>query len=215
MHKTDPTYLDEMIPEHEESREKILASRKRKLQRIQKLGNSAAGVLAIITLAIALVGIGKVSQSGSKLHEASVDLALETVAFNNQITSRLEKLDSGLSKVEGWLDRTEKLPENVLLAVKVDEMRITLKAISEKQRIFDNIIVADPEKALVVPILQKDLEAVKASATLEAASMKAEIARIYDFNKWFLSMIATMALSMLAVVFNKFMIGKTTSSPGV
>jgi hypothetical protein len=74
--------------------------------------------------------------------------------------------------------------------------------LQKRMKSLEDAISTTPDKALSIPLLKKDLEAIQRSFSDYNLAAKAELERLYDFNKWFFGLIATMALSVLGLVYS-------------
>ena len=80
--------------------------------------------------------------------------------------------------------------------------------ITDLDRNFKNlegVLSTDPVKTLAIPMLKKDLESVQQEIADDRVKEKAEIDRVYDLNKWFVGLNATITLTLIGfVVTNAF-----------
>ena len=60
-----------------------------------------------------------------------------------------------------------------------------------KKTIYD-----DPEKALAIPLINKDLESLKEANI----TVRNEINRVYDLNKWFIGTLIAMTIGLLGAI---------------
>src|SRR5205814_8581814 len=84
------------------------------------------------------------------------------------------------------------------------ELKQTTEQISQRLKALEDAILVSPDKALSIPLLRKDLDNQHNMVSSDSAAIHQEIARLYDFNKWFFGLIATMALSTLGFVISNF-----------
>jgi hypothetical protein len=64
---------------------------------------------------------------------------------------------------------------------------------------LDDAIGQSPDKALAVPLLQRDVDNMRESNREELVSTQAEIDRVYDQNKWFIGLMFTMAVGLVTL----------------
>lgn len=111
----------------------------------------------------------------------------------------LGKLRSEMAAIQKALTISPKpLPENATMLA-FSELSTQVATISGRIKSLEDAISASPEKALSIPLIRKDLEALQRVQIDEKATNKSELERLYDFNKWFFGLIGTMALSVLGI----------------
>jgi hypothetical protein len=62
---------------------------------------------------------------------------------------------------------------------------------------LEEVILADPQKAVAVPLLQRDISALDARITREVESLRGDNARIYDLMKWLVGLMGLVSLSLI------------------
>lgn len=91
----------------------------------------------------------------------------------------------------------KKTLDNAAVATKlaqVDEIRRQLDELK-------GIIVQDPTKALALPLVRKDISDLIKRQDALSASVDVQIGRIYDFSKWFLALMITLAIGLVTMGF--------------
>lgn len=106
-----------------------------------------------------------------------------------QLTAELTKLAHTAPPSTGSLAQ-----HLVLLQHNVDVQRDQLNDLRTSVDNIQKAIESSPEKAITVPLLTKDLEDYKASSQHDIDSLRAEMIRGYEMNKWLFGL-------MLAAVF--------------
>lgn len=85
--------------------------------------------------------------------------------------------------------------------------------IDKRLRQLEQAILASPAKALEIPLLQRDVDNLKASNQSSIAALKDSVDRVYDLNKWLLG---TMALSITSLALTSFFLkGKENNNAKV
>ncbi len=103
---------------------------------------------------------------------------IEMDALNRQlkaIGNKTSKLTSPNTKAVEKLSR------------EIENTKLNLRSLKE-------MITENPEKALSLPLIKKDIEQLKE----ENKALKNELDRVFDFNKWFIGIIVTILLALIA-----------------
>jgi hypothetical protein len=64
-----------------------------------------------------------------------------------------------------------------------------------------SVIVENPTRALSLPLMRKDIADLSKRQDAIAISVEVEINRIYDFSKWFLALMITLAIGLVTMGF--------------
>ncbi|WP_043249949.1 hypothetical protein [Pseudomonas knackmussii] len=101
------------------------------------------------------------------------------------------------------------LPSDQQLALKIDDLKQQMNSLDQRLGKLETAIMASPAKALEIPLLQRDLDSVKASQLTHQAAMAASVDRIYDQNKWLLG---GMAVSIIVLAITSLARGREASN---
>ena len=71
----------------------------------------------------------------------------------------------------------------------VSSLATSLVELQARQERIEEVILKDPAKALEIPLLRNEIQAVRTSPQEQLATTRAEVDRIYDINKWLLGII--------------------------
>ena len=194
--------------EHEEHLENL----RKKSERLQKFTSTIAGVISAAAVGISLLLTTnlffdqKKTLTRGELSEKLI-VAEEIIANQNE---KLIKLQSDLKLIGSSIDTLTNLPEGSEWKIEASKISQSVIKIDGKLSALEAALTLNPEKALAIPILRKDLDNVKQSIHSELRQTKSEIDRIYDQNKWFLGLMFTMALSVLGMAISSFIGRKDT-----
>jgi hypothetical protein len=166
-----------------------------------KLVNGVAASVALISAIGALFGF-LVSQVDSVGH-------LNDITKNTEY--RLHELEGQLLVLSRRLDTVEVGPNQVLPpdSAAVNTLKDEVAALRASVDNLNAAILSDPIKALAVPMIRRDLDALTRTAGEDLDVVREEVARIYDLTKWFLGLMFSMALAMLTVVIANSKSGKS------
>ncbi len=102
------------------------------------------------------------------------------------------------------LDLISEVPESHGWKIQASDLTNQTQEIKASLQALENALTVNPEKALAVPILRKDLDNVEKSLRSELQQTRNEINRMYDLNKWFIGLMFTMAVSVLGIAISSF-----------
>lgn len=99
--------------------------------------------------------------------------------------------------------------QNVLLRGSANEKEAARSAaitarlddISKRQDALEKAILNNPEKALSLPLLKRDIESVRENNNQAVISMKASVDQVYDLSKWLLGSVALTVISLVATAY--------------
>lgn len=78
-------------------------------------------------------------------------------------------------------------------------------AVDQRMAKLEGVILAEPQKALELPLLKRDLQAFQQQFEHDLNGVKAENERVYDLMKWLVGLMALVSLSLVgAAISNVF-----------
>ncbi|HBG19299.1 MAG TPA: hypothetical protein DDY32_08510 [Desulfobulbaceae bacterium] len=194
------------LRKYDEKRIKIETERQ-KYEKTRKYTSVVAGLLSSIALGITVSiyfwgifdknQITNISDFSQKMAHIEHELQIEQKKQFDLITHEVNSIKTHLSNIS-------KLPPNTELSVELNETKNKVVSLEAKIQSLESAILADPTKALAVPLLRKDLENTREKFSTEISQAKLEIERIYDLTKWFIGLMFTIALSVLGMAVNSF-----------
>lgn len=116
-----------------------------------------------------------------------------------------EKLREELKALQSDIRNVAALPKDMKLALQLQQTQKAIKSISSRQEKLEEVILANPTRALQIPLLQRDLENLRAAQQANLVAVKGDVDRIYDLNKWLLG---AMAISIVTLALSNFLKGK-------
>ncbi|MDJ0822429.1 MAG: hypothetical protein QNJ09_11575 [Paracoccaceae bacterium] len=171
------------------------------------------GIFATIAAIFAVTGsLFSVFFAGDYLKlEPTQDLA---ELRKNIIAVQQEELDGLrreiLGDVSAFLESVP-IPEGTEVNAQIKRLDGRIDEAIEKLRIVDTIATAiqeSPERAMSIPILRRDVDAISEEVSEDLLSIRGEIDRIYDLGKWFLGLIGTMAIGVLGLAVGNLLKGR-------
>ncbi len=133
-----------------------------------------------------------VKLSSKKSYPISMSLlqAIQTPDLDD-LSKRFDDLKSKLNDIEIQTAKLSKpdLLKTATLAKDIQAIKDELKGI--KKSIYDN-----PEKALTLPLINKELELLKETNI----RIRSEVNRVYDLSKWFIGTLIAMTVGLLGAI---------------
>ena len=165
------------------------------------------GIVSLIAMAAALIAAlvgffqASYTEKSTELAARRAELAAE---FPLRIRDQVEALSTHVKELEKTITGLTKVPDGSQLSVVVSKLSEDTGHTSARLKTIEEVILDSPDKALSIPLLRKDFDAQRNAFSSETTALRGEIARLYDFNKWFFGLIATMALSSLGFAASNF-----------
>lgn len=109
----------------------------------------------------------------------------DSIAFNGKTNGNTYLL----GKVNSLQQQVDYLQNNK----RIDSIDTRLESL--EQALGDS-----PSKSLAIPLIKRDIDGLKEAEVRDIEAIKAQIAAIYDQNKWFIGLMLTLSLSMISLV---------------
>ena len=173
------------------------------------MGSGVASAAAVGTIVAAISGFFTFT-----LRDASLEVSLDAThqaRVAAELQREIAEIRSTLSEVSETLSDAADLPDGTAVALKFDAVETRLRGVEERLRIVDVIeaaVTESPERAMSIPMLRKDIDLLQEDVSGDVSGIRLEIARIYDLGKWFLGLVATMAVGVLGLAVGNLLKGK-------
>lgn len=160
-------------------------------------------VLSLVVIIVAVLGFYLI-QSGKISTIEIQDLKLVRPPESyfeptiQELSKRLKILEDNMAALSKAIENASK---EKIESIGLDKIRGTIQNISSEFESLKKIIIEDPEKALAIPLLRKEMDELERKQLALAASTKDQIDRIYDFSKWFLGLMITLAIGLVTMGF--------------
>ena len=149
----------------------------------------------------------------------SISISSDTVAPTRTVESQtatgeqIAGLRAEIQTLREQLDSISKEAASPNSNLDVAALKAELKSLDRRLTALEQVVLDNPSKAVELTILQHDIENLKATYKADQENLHAEIARVYDQNKWFLGLIATMSLAVVSLVIGNFLRKPEKSTP--
>jgi len=114
-------------------------------------------------------------------------LAVDVERFNKQV----EKLSTIIA---------DGIPEGAAWELEKSNLKSSIDDLSKRMWKLESILMTSPEKALAVPLLRRDISALK----IETSLAKAEVERMYTQTLWFAGSMLAVAVTILGFVISSY-----------
>jgi hypothetical protein len=152
-------------------------------------GANAASTLAKLVVVMVLLGtLMGLAVAGSNLFSARqvpVYASAEEVAAIEVALNRLGSEVATLKDVVSTLSS----PRDASLDAELAQIEGSLNSLDDRLGKIEQAILDDPTKALELTLLVRDVEDIEEKHKADLQSVRDEIARLYDFNQWFLGVV--------------------------
>jgi hypothetical protein len=96
------------------------------------------------------------------------------------------------------------VPDASKAGLQLDQLQKSVADLQTRQVRIEQAILANPIKALEIPLLQRDLDGLKTAQQDSILALRQNVDRVYDLNKWLLG---AMAVSIVTLAISNFLKG--------
>lgn len=166
-----------------------------------------AGIIGVLATIISLV-LGANLQSIS-IGPISFDTPTPTLATPTPVPpslpTQVAALQSEVAALRQELNTlTQTIASNPNANPDIIALRADLQSIDGRLSVIEQAVLDNPAKALQLTLLSREMNNLKANYQSDFESMRQEIGRIYDLNKWFIGLMFTMAIGLLSLAVSNF-----------
>lgn len=158
--------------------------------------------------ATATVGAAFTQLAVSTLTVIPTSTALPQSQPTGNSASIQQELTSLRKEIIGLQMRVDSLSQNNpsgLQSADIRELQDSVDKLDQRLETIETVILDNPAKALEVTSLHQEIKNVQEVNQQDISSTKAEIARMYDLNKWFLGLMFTMTMSLVSLAVSNYM----------
>ena len=149
------------------------------------------GILSTLRIVLAMVGLlGAVSsgmmvwltqqtyESGVRVDTTSAELAAVRVDIAG-VRNETKNIVSQIDAITG-------LPDDAKIGLRLTGVEQQMSTLQTTIDIIETAVVDNPERAMSIPVLRKDLEALSSEVHGDIGGLGKEIERLYTFGQWFI-----------------------------
>lgn len=177
------------------------------VEKTKRFSSIVGLVTSSLTVAIAvvyIVGLFNSQRPTSETESHTIELdSILTLHQNNLQT--IERLTAQYHALSREIDTLSKLPAEAKWKIEISKVESRLSSIETVQSMILKSIGENPEKALSVPLMRKDIEHLREIFENEINTTRDSVDRIYDQNKWFIGLLIPLAVSVLGMSASSFL----------
>jgi len=140
---------------------------------------------------------------------AAVQQAQATQAQIDLIKAEVVSLPLAVSAVQSAASAASGAQLTGSVASELNQVQASVQGFTSRLQKIENAILANPAKALEIPLIQRDIESLRSSQATALSAMKDGVDRLYDINKWLLG---AMAVSIVTLAISNFL--RPKENPG-
>ncbi|MHB8950196.1 MAG: hypothetical protein ACYC4S_14170 [Rhodoferax sp.] len=169
-----------------------------------ELASWAAGLISVVVASITATSAFNFGKDiASTRVDPKVLLAVQSEAKTLQ--QEVATLKASMASIQAASASAPISPTEV--GRKVTANAAQLADVSTRLQRLEQAILATPAKALEIPLIQRDIEAIKQAQITSTAALKDSVDRVYDQNKWLLGGVS---VSILALGLSAFLRAKAS-----
>lgn len=131
-------------------------------------------------------------------------VAKELEQLNEERSILLNTMQERIDRLDRRINDVIKIPNDTIIAVKLKEQEGNYVQLLKRLTNMEKAVLQDPAKALEMPLLRKDFDHLKKTYEIDSISLKNEVSRIYDLNKWFIGLMFSMAIGIISLAILNF-----------
>ncbi len=175
-------------------------------QRRKELRSAIASFLVTLALAISIAIVLYSLYFGQRKVEPVPPI---------QSSSSIQVLELELEKIRAEMGRLKvavPVPSGTTtsqLAQELQQATAIIKELDARLTSLEKAILANPAKALELPLIQRDIDGLRLSQQATGVYLKESVDRVYDLNKWLLG---GLAVSIITLALSTFVRGRPKGS---
>ena len=148
-------------------------------------------------LSITFASLGIVASANYFLENFKINSA-----ENNINSTEVQNLNKQIKILKLEIQKNQKIEtETTTKIVPNNAVNSSKEFVSLKKEVenLNNFILESPEKAITIPLLKNEIKNQKEQNEKELKSIKDDITRVYDMNKWIIGLVFTMLVSIIVL----------------
>ena len=160
---------------------------------------STSWVAAATALATIAVTIGSVQFLFTSSSTQESRWQLTQAELRSEIQTAMKSNFDEIEKIKNQINALSNPPSEGNVSIILSEMTERVSDLEKTISTIETAIVDSPERAMSIPILRRDLDSLRTDVRSDLVGTKQEIDRVYDLSKWFIGLMATMAIGILGL----------------
>lgn len=116
--------------------------------------------------------------------------------LNGQLISSIVHLQRDVADLKRLQSVLAENPGKDKPGLQISALRRQVESITKRQEKIEEAIQTNPEKALSLPLLRKDIDSIRDNGAQSIAAIKASVDQVYDLTKWLLGSLAVGIISL-------------------
>ena len=162
------------------------------LERFTSWASVIAGIIALMITSLSLLDL-RTNAGLSPSNGTEAELAMKAQIEN--INSEIMSIKQEQAKLIEQINALSQPTSETALTRDITNLRSSVNDVDERLAKIEGIIVQDPQEALEVPFLRKDLENVSSTTELQISDLRQDVERSYNLM---LVTIVALAVAVLA-----------------
>ncbi|HEX8379188.1 MAG TPA: hypothetical protein VF619_01410 [Allosphingosinicella sp.] len=160
----------------------------KKHARVTDIATAVAGAAGVIAAALSL-SLGLVNS------DSDFTAALSSVQ-ERELAAQFSEMRRRVAELRRAQDALLSAPSGDPAANQIKVLNERLQAIEQRQGRIERALLADPVRALEVPMLRRDLESLRDAQSQGLTAVRQSVDQVYDLTKWLLGALAVGILSL-------------------
>lgn len=135
----------------------------------------------------------------TNIESAGIEFQLEPTEIVG--SPQYSDLANELELIKDQFSTITAIPEDTAVASKLAELESRLDKLAQNIKTINKAIMQSPEKALEIPMLKRDVQALQNQYKASTEALEREITRAYDTIKWVIGTIVLGIIGLAASVF--------------
>ncbi|GGE98311.1 hypothetical protein [Sphingomonas prati] len=173
----------------------------RVLRRLKERDKSFSKALSAVAAAAATVGLlGAVTafvsdRANIDIFGGSADIQSRSVREVRNAAA-LANLKRDIVALQQGQTSIGQLPPGGKMGAQLAAFNAKLNSVTQRQDRLEQAIQSNPEKALSMPLMRRDIDNMRDNNTQSLAAIKASVDQVYDLTKWLLGTLAVGVFSL-------------------
>lgn len=132
------------------------------------------------------------------------DVGVQMAIEKKQLYSEhINAIETEIDSIKKQLEAFNNIPEKSAVSMRLAKLEENVSKLSSEISGLNGVIMQSPQKALEMPMLRRDVTALKAQYESDTRSLQREIERAYDTMKWVMGTIVLGILGLAASIMVK------------
>lgn len=201
---------EKLHEEQERLRKRMFVEEKRRFEREsrqRRIFVTISGLVAMAGLISSILVIGPFATSSAiKISEVQSQILFPVETESNK--KLIQDINKRIADLKGAQEELKRLISEITDSPEDSKNRaLTSRVLELDKRItsLEAAIQANPEKALAVPILRKDIDHISESTKSQVSDLKARIEQTYEIYKWLIGLLITVVIGVLGLILNTWL----------